>query len=177
MADGPLESAVRLARRACSGQAGHAHSMASQSAISPDGSRVAYRRTQAGSVQVWIAPLSGEPPVPLWEDPERVFQRGTAWSPDGNWIAFYSTRDGKNAVLKARVGASKRPDLVAYTGSAQPVRWSPRGDWIAFQDSSGLRVASPDGKLDRVLNCPEPAAMAYVRMVQRWSRALRHRVS
>ena len=80
------------------------------------------------------------------------FQRGTAWSPDGNWIASYSTRDGKSAVLKARAGASVRPDLVAYTGSAQPVRWSPRGDWIAFQDNSGLRAASPYGKLDRVLN-------------------------
>ena len=121
-------------------------------AVSPDGNRVAYRRTEAGSVQIWIAPLSGESPVPLWVDPERVFQRGAAWSPDGNWIAYYSTREGKNAVLKARVGASTLPDLVAYTGSAQPVRWSPRGDWIAFQDTGGLRIASPDGKHDRIVN-------------------------
>lgn len=120
--------------------------------ISPDGSRVAYRRTQAGAVQVWVAPLSGESPVPLWDDPDRVFQRGATWSPDGNWIAYYSTRDGKSAVLKKRVGDNTRPDLVAYTGGAQPVRWSPRGDWIAFQDTRGLRIVSPDGKQDRIVN-------------------------
>ena len=121
-------------------------------AVSPDGSRVAYRRADAGSVEIWIAPLSGESPVPLWEDPDGVFQRGPSWSPDGNWIAYYSAREGKSAVLKARVGANVRPELVAYTGSARPVRWSPRGDWIALQDSAGLRIVSPDGRRDSVVS-------------------------
>ncbi|HJT89835.1 MAG TPA: protein kinase, partial [Bryobacteraceae bacterium] len=101
-------------------------------AISPDGSRIAYRRETAGSVEIWISPLSGEAPVRLWNDPAHAPQRSPSWSPDGNWIAYNSTRNGKSAVLKARVGSDDQPVLVGYTGSALPVRWSPRGDWIAF---------------------------------------------
>lgn len=118
-------------------------------AISPDGGRVAYRRETAGSIEIWISPLSGEPPVPLWEDPEHAPQRGPSWSPDGNWIAYNSTRDGRYAVLKARVGANKRSDLVVYTSSVRPVRWTPWGDWIAFTDTSGLRIISADGQRGR----------------------------
>jgi roadblock/LC7 domain-containing protein len=121
-------------------------------AISPDGSRVAYRRFYAGAIEIWIAPLSGEAPVRLWEDPARVSQRGATWSPDGNWIAYYSARGGKSAVLKARVGANAQPEMVAYAGLIKPVRWSPRGDWIAFDDIPGLRIVSPDGKQHRVIN-------------------------
>jgi serine/threonine protein kinase len=121
-------------------------------AISPDGSRVAYRKTHAGAIEVWIAPLSGEAPVQLWEDPARVSQRGATWSPDGNWIAYYSARDEKTAVFKARVGANTQPELLAYCGLIKPVRWSPRGDWIAFDDTPGLRVVSPDGKRGRVIS-------------------------
>ncbi|HEV2199294.1 MAG TPA: protein kinase [Bryobacteraceae bacterium] len=120
--------------------------------ISPDGSRIAYRVTGSGSVDIWISPLSGEAPVRLWDDPAREYQRGSSWSPDGNWIAYYSTRDGKDAVLKARVGASVPPELVAYASALNPVRWSPRGDWIAFNDNQNLRIVSPDGKRDRIVS-------------------------
>jgi len=74
---------------------------------------------------------------------------------------FYSTRDGKNAVLKVRVGAGERPELVTYTGIIRPVRWSPRGDWIALADLAGLRVVSPDGKQDRVMSRREFYTSAY----------------
>ena len=77
--------------------------------LGPDGQRVAYRRIYAGAVEIWIAPLSGEAPMRFWADPARVPQRGPSWSPDGNWLAFYSARDGKTAVLKARVGAGIQP--------------------------------------------------------------------
>jgi serine/threonine protein kinase len=121
-------------------------------AISPDGNRIAYRVQGSGGFDIWISPLSGEAPVRLWDDPARAFQRGPSWSPDGNWIAYYSTRDGKAAVLKARVGASTPPELIAYTRGLNPVRWSPRGDWIAFNDNQKLRIVSPDGKHDRTVS-------------------------
>jgi serine/threonine protein kinase len=129
-------------------------------AVSPDGSRVAYR-SSANNAEILISPLSGEAPVRLWQDTERAPQRGPVWSPDGNWIAYYSTRDGKNAVLKVRVGTGERPELVTYTGIIRPVRWSPRGDWIALADLGGLRVVSPDGKQDRLLSRREFYTSAY----------------
>jgi len=118
--------------------------------ISPDGNRIAYRD---GSRQViWISPLSGEAPVRLWEDTAGKPQRGSSWSPDSNWIAYYSIRDGRTAVLKARVGANTQPELVANTSQGRPVFWSPRGDWIALDDAGGLRIVSPDGKQDRIVS-------------------------
>jgi Tol biopolymer transport system component len=122
-------------------------------AISPDGSRVAYRRSAVGAqAQIWISSLAGDTPVRLYNDSRNVFQRGASWSPDGNWIAYYSTYDGKPAVMKIRVGANHEPELVAYASDLNPVRWSPKGDWIAWNDGHKLALASVDGKQKRIVN-------------------------
>jgi len=118
-------------------------------AISPDGNRVAYRRQLSGG-EIWISPLSGEAPVRLWDDPSRAFQRGPVWSPDGDWISYYSVRDGKHAILRIRVGANTPPELVTYTSASAPPAWSPLGNWIAFRDGNRMRTVNPDGKEDRI---------------------------
>jgi eukaryotic-like serine/threonine-protein kinase len=120
--------------------------------ISPDGSRVAYRRFAGAKVEIWISSLAGDTPARLYNDPRNVFQRGASWSPDGNWIAYYSTYNGKPAVLKIRVGANHEPELVGYAADLNPVRWSPRGDWIAWNDGHKLVLASPDGKQNRIVS-------------------------
>ena len=120
-------------------------------AISPDGSRVAYRVTGGGSHSIWISPLSGEPPVRLWDNPAP--QRGPSWSPDGSSIAYYSVNEGKASVRTMAIGspAPVVKDLATMV-RLNPVRWSPRGDWILYRDGDVLKVVSPDGRQNRTLS-------------------------
>jgi Tol biopolymer transport system component len=120
-------------------------------AMSPDGNHLAYRR-YSGSHEIWISPLSGEAPVRLWNDPARASQRGPVWSPDGEWIAYYSEPGGRFAILKIRVGANTLPELVTYTGGSAPPQWSPLGNWIAFRDGNQMRIVSPDGKESKIVS-------------------------
>jgi Tol biopolymer transport system component len=120
--------------------------------VSPDSTRVAFRANVGGQYMIWISPLSGDAPARLWSDPTRAYQRGSSWSPDGNWIAYYANRDGKPAVMKARVGANAPGEFLADLGGNAPVRWSPQGDWILFQYGDSLRVVSPDGRQNREIS-------------------------
>jgi TolB protein len=123
------------------------------SAVSPDGTRVAFRRSAAsGAHEIWISPLAGGAPVRLWNDPGGAFQRGPTWSPDGDWIAYYSLLDGQSVILKIRVGANTPPELVAHTNGAAPPVWSPAGNRLAFRDGARLAVVAPDGKDLRVVS-------------------------
>jgi Tol biopolymer transport system component len=74
------------------------------SAISPDGARVAYRMESGRDFSIWISSLSGDTPVRLWNDPAQE-QRGPAWSPDGAWIAY---RDGQQLRLVSPDGKQQR---------------------------------------------------------------------
>jgi len=120
--------------------------------FSPDGARVAYRvESEASPAAIWVSLLGGEAPVRMWPQ-EGAVQKGPSWSPDGNWIAFYSVHNGKPAVMKYRVGTNRPPELLAETSEGKPVRWSPRGDWIAYRDNNALRIVTPDGREKRTIS-------------------------
>lgn len=112
-------------------------------AFAPNGQSIAYRRAGEGSEAIWMSTISGEPPVKLAGD--GTFQRGPAWSPDGNWIAYFTSKNGKLALMKARVGSSSKPVLIREDAGAYP-SWSPHNDWIACLGSgAGLNLVAADG--------------------------------
>ena len=69
-----------------------------------------------------------------------------SYSPDGSQIAFFSNRDGTDAVW-VMAADGKDPRKVAEGGEPN---WSPHGDWITFNcDTEEPRIcaARPDGSL------------------------------
>ena len=129
----------------------------SQPRISPDGKRIAFvvtttdERTYAYRSSIWVVPVEG--------GEARQFTTGTAsthspvWSPDGNWLAFVSEREGdmtgKSEKDQKKLGKGKPQIWIIPTsgGEAQQVTfmqhgassplWSPDSKRILFSAQVG----------------------------------------
>jgi dipeptidyl aminopeptidase/acylaminoacyl peptidase len=107
--------------------------------VSPDGRRVVYtvsdvlttpERSEYVS-QIWMATADGRENVQLtFADKSSTNPR---WSPDGNWIAFTSTRkENKNNLYLLRVSGGEAEPLTDLKGGIADFDWSPDGRWIAY---------------------------------------------
>jgi dipeptidyl aminopeptidase/acylaminoacyl peptidase len=118
----------------------------SDAQISPDGSRVVYvvsevtpDRSRTIS-RLWTVPATGgEPKRLLNGDASESTPR---WSPDGKWIAFYSSRDKQDGlwVVAADGGEPKLATRVIHTNffltkAGENFTWSPDSKQIAFLSS------------------------------------------
>jgi DNA-binding winged helix-turn-helix (wHTH) protein/Tol biopolymer transport system component len=135
-------------------------------ALSPDGSRVAYRR----GARLWISPAAGGAPslaIPVG-DPQYT---AASWSPDGSSLVCQVSPSGGKVVAVARVGSREPPRILAETlmvCNTSPL-WSPDGRWIACGHRDGmLLLVSPDGSHRRTIPSPEwPTSRGFVLV---WSR-------
>jgi Tol biopolymer transport system component/DNA-binding winged helix-turn-helix (wHTH) protein len=118
--------------------------------FAPGGGRIAYRRMGEKDESIWISTIAGDPPVRLAREPDGVFQRGPSWSPDGAWIAYYSTRNGKSAILKAKVGGTEVPVMLRDDVGEYP-KWSPDGQSLLC-GVDALWIVSADGKRRRSIS-------------------------
>jgi dipeptidyl aminopeptidase/acylaminoacyl peptidase len=132
-------------------------------ALSPDDSCLAYvllsedSATNKRHSAIWLHDLLHH------ESPSRQFTSGThadtqpAWSPDGHWLAFVSTRSGSGQIWIIPVsGGEPRQVTWMYHGASHP-RWSPDGKYILFSArivedgpavvESGEKVATRDADL------------------------------
>ncbi len=107
-------------------------------AVSPDGQQVAFQVATAvteGERSEWVSQIHVAN-----SDGSRVFQltRGDksstapAWSPDGRWVGFISSRSGKSNVWRAPVFGGEAEQLTDEKGGVVAFRWSPDGRTIAF---------------------------------------------
>lgn len=105
--------------------------------ISPDGEHIAYTVTwydvdaNSGNSDIWIIPLSGGDAVKMTNSPGT--DTSPAWSPDGRWLAFVSTRggNGPQIYLLPADGGEARPLTSREGGAVGPV-WSSDGSKLLF---------------------------------------------
>jgi Tol biopolymer transport system component len=95
--------------------------------LSPDGKWVVYSGSGSGGHQIYLQSVSGQTPLDLSRD-ATVDDDQPAFSPDGEQIAFRSSRDGGGIFVMGRTGeAVKRVTHMGFHPS-----WSPDGTQLAF---------------------------------------------
>jgi dipeptidyl aminopeptidase/acylaminoacyl peptidase len=98
---------------------------------------------------VWISSVQGGSPQRL--APGQADQRSPSWSPDGSWIAFLESTNGRWTLKKTQPGGSQDPVTLRSGCLRAHPKWSKRGDWIAFMAADGLTIVSPDGGDSKVV--------------------------
>jgi len=85
-----------------------------------------------------------------------------AWSPDGKWLAFTRTTDGRRSfqiyVMRANGSGVRR--ITRGRFDYDPA-WSPDGTWIAYQANGVLRIVHPDGTRGRVIPTRSPTDVGW----------------
>ena len=84
-----------------------------------------------------------------------------AWSPDGRWIAFVSTRDGDEELYLMSATGSQVRQLTRNKVKDQTPAWSPDGRWLVFASERGGNRArelyvmpSKGGPATRIVRSP-----------------------
>ncbi|MFN2590377.1 MAG: TolB family protein [Actinomycetota bacterium] len=118
-------------------------------AWSADGRWVAFESASATDVDVWVMNLAGTVSQNISQMPG-VADRGPAWSPDGERIAFWRQHfDGTSGIWRMNADGSNQVRLTADANIDSYPAWSPDGRWIAFvserDGNPELYVMPPEG--------------------------------
>jgi Tol biopolymer transport system component len=96
-------------------------------ALSPDGTRIAYSSNESGNNDIWVQQIATGHKINLTKDYEGD-DGMSAWSADGDWIAFSSERnDGGIFVMSALGGPARQ--VTTARGRAS---WSPDGTKLVY---------------------------------------------
>nr|MEE4266788.1 hypothetical protein [Candidatus Krumholzibacteria bacterium] len=114
------------------------------------------RVTLEGELDLWFADLTGKDlPRMLRDGPGN--ESACSLSPDGKWLAYYSTESGTGQVYLAPWPAME-PVTQVSTDSGTWHVWNRNGRELIYQENSGRYVAvsmTPDGE-DMEIGVPTP---------------------
>ena len=110
----------------------------SQTTMSPDGSRIAYvvrEPVMEGEkseylTHVWVVSTDGEMNIQYTHGEKSA--GSPAFSPDGRYLAFTSSRSDKNQIWVMRVRGGEAEQLTDGENGVGSFKWSPAGDRIVF---------------------------------------------
>lgn len=122
--------------------------LVSEAQIAPDGSRICFAQTVLIAEEntyrshLWLVPAAGGGPEPFTQGAHLDF--APAWSPDGNQIAFLSTRSGSRQVWVIPAHGGEARQVTAVQGVVGRPVWSPDGRRLAFTVRVGEQGLQPE---------------------------------
>ncbi|MGN6391801.1 MAG: Ig-like domain-containing protein [Gemmatimonadales bacterium] len=109
-------------------------------ARSPDGTRIAYSSTKAGTADLWIMDADGRNPRRITSDPGAESE--PVWTPDGARLVYTATpRAGVPQLMIVRADGSESRALTSSSGGNRDADVSPDGRRVAFVS---LRDGNPE---------------------------------
>ena len=113
----------------------------------PDGESIAFLRYRKVSEEfvhnLYLVPSAGGEPRAITVDADSVAYAAFAFSPDGEWLAYFS-----NGALKVRPTEGGEARIVARpegVGAHSELAWSPDGQRVAYTGSRRIWITSIDG--------------------------------
>ncbi len=104
--------------------------------VSQDGRWLAYY-SRDHQLDIWISRSDGTGERQLTND--AAYDRNPTFSPDGQWIAFMSNRNGKNQTWLIRPdGSGMRQATDVASGAGSHNVWSPDGSSLIYSDGNGM---------------------------------------
>ncbi|HUT98407.1 MAG TPA: DPP IV N-terminal domain-containing protein [bacterium] len=101
-----------------------------QSAISPDGRRLAFSSRRDGDLEIYVMNLATGETTKLTDN--AADDDAPSWDPDGERIAFHSVRDGNWEIYAVDVDTRETERLTNDPAVDAYPAWSPDGKYIAF---------------------------------------------